>query len=130
MMQILAMRARRRSLLCLLGLGVIAACADRVTGIVPTAPELPVPRAPRALGLVEITISGIGGPGMRATATPLGGSAGSGANALPSGPSFSLAPVPNNTIQLEPRTVATLDFGGQRYLQAVFAVRNLSLIHI
>jgi DNA/RNA endonuclease G (NUC1) len=105
----------KRSLvpLALLASALLGACRD--DGL--TAPVAPVQPAPRVLGLVEITISGIGTPAMKATVSPLSGSAPSG------GASFALASAPQG-IQLGARTSSTLDAGGQRYVQAEFAVRN------
>ncbi len=99
----------------LLILAALAACADD-----PTGPRVkPAPEAPRALGLVEITFTRLGTGEMSATVTPAG---------LAGGASRSVAAVPGavpgGTIQLGLRTTSTVDAGGQRYLQAVFRVRN------
>ncbi len=96
-------------------LAALAACADD-----PTGPRVkPAPEAPRALGLVEITFTRLGTGEMSATVTPAG---------LAGGASRSVAAVPGavpgGTIQLGLRTTSTVDAGGQRYLQAVFRVRN------
>ncbi len=96
-------------------LAALAACADD-----PTGPRVkPAPEAPRALGLVEITFTRLGTGEMGATVTPAG---------LAGGASRSVAAVPGavpgGTIQLGLRTTSTVDAGGQRYLQAVFRVRN------
>ena len=99
----------------LLLLAALAACADD-----PTGPKVsPKPEAPRALGLVEITFSHLGTGEMSATVTPAGlaGGASRSVSAVPGA-------VPGGTVQLRLRTTSTVDAGGQRYLQAVFRVRN------
>jgi hypothetical protein len=79
--------------------------------------------------MVEITLSGVGTPGMTASVAPVDGR-------LPGGPNFSLAPVPGGdpegSIQLRRLSATTVDVGtrgvdGKRYLQAVFEVRNADL---
>jgi hypothetical protein len=93
----------------------LAACADD-----PTGPKVsPAPEAPRALGLVEITFSRLGTGEMSATVTPVGlaGGASRSVSAVPGA-------VPGGSIQLGLRTTSTVDAGGQRFLQAVFRVRN------
>ncbi|MBD0318794.1 MAG: DNA/RNA non-specific endonuclease, partial [Gemmatimonadetes bacterium] len=110
------MKARSAlSLTLLAASALLGACRD--DGI--TGPGVDTDPAPKVLGLVEITVTGIGTPGMRASVTPIsGGSAGRG------GAAYTLSAVPGNAIQIGARTASTLDAGGQRYLQAVFAVRN------
>ncbi|HEY0038925.1 MAG TPA: lamin tail domain-containing protein, partial [Longimicrobium sp.] len=97
---------------------LLGACRD--DGLV--APGVVTEPAPKVLGLVEITLTGIGTPGMKATVTPLRGGSASAAG----GPSYALSAVPGGGIQVGSRTASTLDSRGQRYLQAVFAVRNAS----
>lgn len=110
------MKARSAlSLTLLAASALLGACRD--DGI--TGPGVDTDPAPKVLGLVEITVTGIGTPGMRATVTPL-----SGASAGRGGAAYTLSPVPGNAIQIGARTASTVDAGGQRYLQAVFAVRN------
>jgi DNA/RNA endonuclease G (NUC1) len=110
------MKARSAlSLTLLAASALLGACRD--DGI--TGPGVDTDPAPKVLGLVEITVTGIGTPGMRATVTPL-----SGASAGRGGAAYALSPVPGNAIQIGARTASTVDAGGQRYLQAVFAVRN------
>jgi hypothetical protein len=99
----------------LLMLAALAACSDD-----PTGPKVaPTPEPPRALGLVEITFTRLGTGEMSATVTPAGlaGGASRSVSAVPGA-------VPGGTIQLGLRTTSTVDAGGQRYLQAVFRVRN------
>ncbi|HEX8359428.1 MAG TPA: hypothetical protein VF613_04950, partial [Longimicrobium sp.] len=99
----------------LLLLATLAACADD-----PTGPKVsPAPEAPRALGLVEITFSRLGTGEMSATVTPVGlaGGASRSVSAVPGA-------VPGGSVQLGLRTTSTVDVAGQRYLQAVFRVRN------
>ena len=103
------------SLTLLAASALLGACRD--DGI--TGPGVDTDPAPKVLGLVEITVTGIGTPGMRATVTPLSGASGG-----RGGAAYALSPVPGNAIQIGARTASTVDAGGQRYLQAVFAVRN------
>jgi hypothetical protein len=105
----------------LLLLFCVTACREQST-----APRgFPAPRS--GLGLVEVTISGIGGPAMSASAvsTPRFGG----------GPLYSLAGAANadasaaGTIQLDPLATASFTTGvrgsgGYRYLHATFRVRN------
>ncbi len=116
------MHSRLRSLISLAAVGVVlSACSDDPTettgpGTAPLAP-------PRTLGLVEITLTGVGTPQMSASVTPVGAG----------GPSYVLTPVPGGTpegsIQIRRTSATTVDVGtrgagGMRYLQAVFEVRN------
>ncbi|HEX8210842.1 MAG TPA: Ig-like domain-containing protein [Longimicrobium sp.] len=112
------MRFKHCCPLALLGAGLLGACTDDVTG---TGGANPAPEAPRALGLVEIRISGIGTAQMSAAVFPLERARGD------------LTPVPGGspagTVQVRHVSAATVDVGtrgagGQRYLQAVFQVRN------
>jgi hypothetical protein len=113
---------KTRILAPLLGLTILAACADDPTASRPLPPT--TPEAPRAVGMVEITLTGIGTPQMSAVATQVGGA---------DGARMALSPVPGGTpagsIQLRRVSATTVDAGvrgagGERYLQAVFEVRN------
>ena len=99
----------------LLLLAALAACADDPTG----SKVAPSPEAPRALGLVEITFSRLGTGEMSATVTPAGlaGGASRSVSAVPGA-------VPGGSVQLGLRSTSTVDAAGDRYLQAVFRVRN------
>jgi hypothetical protein len=118
------MSFRFRTLLSLVAAGaVLAACGDD-----PTLPargtDAPPAQPPRSLGLVEITLTGVGTPNMTASVTPVGGT---------DGPNLTLVPVsggtPAGSIQMRRASATTVDTGtrgvdGVRYLQAVFEVRN------
>jgi hypothetical protein len=119
----------RRALLPLVVLGA-AACTDDS----PLRPgddddgNRPVPGS-RALGMMEITISGIGTPTMSASALPVRPGA-----LLASGASFALTPVEQGGetgIQLEPYSSGSFTHGergkgGVRYVYATYRVRNAS----
>jgi hypothetical protein len=84
--------------------------------------------APRALGVVEITISGIGSGVMSASAVPI-----SPGPALDGGASYTLTPVEDGGgpggIHLEPLSTGSFTHGergngGVRYLYATYRVRN------
>ena len=116
---------KSRILAPLLGLVILGACADDPTAT--RTPPTPAPGAPRAVGMVEITLTGVGTPQMSATATAVGG---------PAGARYALSPVPGGSpagsIQLRRVSATTVDTGvrgagGERYLQAVFEVRNADL---
>jgi hypothetical protein len=101
------------------GAALLGACADDPTGLAP-AESAP---APRVLGLVEITFTGVGTPQMSASISPVGASAG--------GARFAVSPAVvgedgRTGLQIGGRSASTLEAGGQRYLQAVFQVRNAS----
>jgi hypothetical protein len=101
----------------------------------PTAPEPPsethTPAPARALGLVEISLTGVGGQAMRASVVP---TSRGGVSPDSGGARLDLVPLPpgdSGGIQLE--AVSTGSFtegargaGGQRYLWATFRVRNAS----
>ena len=113
------MQSKRFFPVALLGAALLGACADD-----PTGPRVapPTPEAPRALGFVEIRISGIGTPQMSASVSPLGGGALGDLTPIPGGS-------PAGSIQVSRLSATTVDVGtrgagGQRYLQAVFQVRN------
>jgi hypothetical protein len=117
-----------RRTLVVLGILLIGACDGD-----PTAPDPPsethTPPTTRALGLVEISLTGVGGQEMRASVVPVSRSVGSPDS---SGARLDLVPLPpgdSGGIQLE--SVSTGSFtegtrgaGGQRYLWATFRVRN------
>ena len=99
----------------------------------PTAPTTPPDPSPpvsseRVLGLVEVTIAGIGTEDMHASASAVGTSApGTTARRL----TLDLTPVPggDGTIQLAPSSTGSFTegergSGGERYLYATFNVRN------
>jgi hypothetical protein len=119
----------RRAVLPLFVLGA-AACADD-SPLQPGAGDGGNRPAPgrRALGVMEITISGIGTSTMSASALPVSPGA-----PLASGASFSLTPVEQSGkkgIQLEPYSIGSFTHGergngGVRYLYATFRVRNAS----
>lgn len=118
-MQAESIRAVRRALLPML---LLAACADDPTAVAPVVTP-PAP-APKVLGVVEITFSGLGTAKVRATATPVSVNTAGGA-------SRSLSVAPYGGLQLGEITASTVDIGargagGQRYLEAVFQVRNAS----
>jgi hypothetical protein len=119
----------RRTLLPLFVLGA-AACSDD-TPLQPDAGDggnRPAPGS-RALGVMEITISGIGTPSMSASALPVRPGA-----ELASGASFSLTPVEESGktgIQLAPLSTGSFTHGergkgGVRYIHATYRVRNAS----
>jgi hypothetical protein len=107
------------------GLFVLSACVDHPL----ETPSRPQPVGVQPLGLIEVTISGIGTPGMSASAAV---PARSGPAA--GGASFNLSPVPGDadgSIQLN--LLSTGSFtegargsGGVRYMYASFRVRNAS----
>jgi hypothetical protein len=117
----------RRALLPLIVLGATA-CSDD-TPLQPGDDGVGNSPAPgsRALGVMEITISGIGTSSTSATALPVRPGA-----PLASGASFALTPVEESGgtgIQLEPYssgafTHGTRGNGGVRYVYATFRVRN------
>lgn len=101
--------------LALVALGVgLSACADAPTAANPAV--TPSPKPPRALGLLEITFNDVGTSRMSATVRPVTTPRAGGASA-------DLVPVPGG-VQVGLRTSSTLDVGGERYIQAVFQVRN------
>ncbi len=118
------MRSRFRSLLSLVTAGaLLSACGDDLTNPSGGGGKAPPTGPPRTLGLVEITLTGVGTPQMTATVSPVGAN----------GPSLSLAPIPGGTpegsIQMRRVSATTVDVGtrgvdGVRYIQAVFDVRN------
>ena len=113
------MRLKRYLAPALLGAALLAACTDDPAGPSPIATS---PR-PRVLGLVEITFTGVGTPGMSARVSPVG--------ALSADARFAVSPGVvgeggRTGLQTGARTTSTVDAGGQRYLQAVFQVRNAS----
>jgi len=118
------MMAQRRFALALLISSLMLAACDED----PTAPGEPPGPARSPLGVVEITITGVGTPQMSARASsPMLPASG--------GPSLNLTPVPggsgDGTIQLEPVSTSTFTEGrrgidGVRYLHATFRVRNAS----
>jgi hypothetical protein len=102
-------------------LSALAACADHPAGP-PLQPE-PTPSAPLPLGVYEITLSGLDGTGPGAPnaskVVPIAG-----------GPSLAMNPVASG-LALEEVSIAsfsegTVEEGGQRYISAVFRVRNLT----
>jgi hypothetical protein len=108
----------------------LAACADEPTGALGPEPPRGEAPAPHALGVMEITISGIGTPQMSTNAlpaTPRGRLAASGAR-------HSLAPVEEGgrtELQLEPHSTGSFTHGergqgGVRYVHATYRVRNAS----
>lgn len=94
----------------------------------PTAPPTPPSPSDRVLGLVEVTISGIGTEDMHASASVVSVSApGTTAREL----ALDLTPIPggDGTIQLAPLSAGSFTEGergngGERYLYATFDVRN------
>lgn len=121
------MHFRFRSWVSLVVFGAaLSACSDDLTE--PNGPGTDPPLGPpRSLGLVEITLTGVGTPQMTASISPVGDGA---------GPNFALTPVaggtPEGSIQLRRMSATTVDVGtrgagGTRYLQAVFEVRNADL---
>jgi len=118
------MRSRFRSLLSLAAAGaLLSACGDDLTNPSGGGGKAPPTGPARTIGLVEITLTGVGTPQMTATVTPVGAN----------GPSFSLTPIdggtPEGSIQMRRASATTVDVGtrgvdGVRYIQAVFDVRN------
>lgn len=115
------MQLKRYLTPALLGAALLGACADD-----PTSAPAVTPEPAHALGLVEIRVTGIGTSRMSATVSPVGASASGGAR-------MDLTPVPGGSpagsIQMERISATTVDVGtrgagGQRYIQAVFQVRN------
>ena len=133
---------RRRPLwLVLLVLGtlpvVTGACSDApiATGTPPVEP--PVHRGGRVLGLVEVTLTGVGTPDVRASAVPVrpgilpDSDRGGAPSTTAAGVHLEMRPVSSGdgTIQLEPISAGSFTdgvrgSGGQRYLYATFKVRN------
>jgi alpha-tubulin suppressor-like RCC1 family protein len=117
----------RKALALALTAVVLGGCADKE----PTAPGLGNSRPPTRtpLGIMEITISGIGSSAMGASALPVRPGA-----PLASGASFALTPVEQggkSGIQLEPLSSGSFTFGergngGVRYVYATYRVRNAS----
>jgi hypothetical protein len=113
------MQPRRYLSLAFLSAALLSACADDPTAVAPA--EAPTP--PRVLGLVELTVTGIGTPQMSASVAPPG------AAPVAGGPRLSLSGMPSGTIQFDRLSANVVDVGvrgagGQRYIQAVFQVRN------
>lgn len=122
------MHLRFRSLLSFVVVGIaVSACRkDDLTN--PPGADPQPPRTSQSLGLVQITLMGVGTPQMTASVTPVNGSAGAA--------SFALTPIPGGTpegsIELRRVSATTVDVGtrgvdGVRYLQALFEVRNADL---
>jgi hypothetical protein len=108
----------RNHILPLALLALLSACADDPMATRPAAPE-PAP-APKLVGMVEITLRGVGTPNLSATIAPA------------AGPRLALSSVPGGTIQLRRLSASAVDVGtrgagGERYVQAVFEVRNADL---
>jgi hypothetical protein len=113
-------------------LATASGCRDHPVEPVEVLPPPPPPTA-QQLGLVEITLSGIGSPEMSASARMLtpGDVVGSGPEGEPEA-SFDLAPLPSGSsggIQILSMsngsfTEGTRPQGGQRYMYATFRVRN------
>ncbi len=108
----------RNHILPLAVLALLGACADDPTAARPGTPE-PAP-APKLVGMVEITLRGVGTPNLSATIAPA------------AGPRLALSSVPGGTIQLRRLSASAVDVGtrgagGERYVQAVFEVRNADL---
>ncbi|HEU4881939.1 MAG TPA: hypothetical protein VFT45_06835 [Longimicrobium sp.] len=100
-------------------LSALAACVDQPAGP-PLQPE-PKPH-PVPLGVYEVTLSGLDGAGGALHATRI--------VPVPTGPSMAMNPVANGLALEE---VSTSSFaegpreeGGQRYISAIFRVRNLT----
>jgi alpha-tubulin suppressor-like RCC1 family protein len=99
--------------LALFGAALLGACTDTPTAAPTPGPGVGEP-TPKSLGLVEIRLSGVGTSRMTASVLPV---------------RANLSPVPAGTIQLDRLSATTVDVGtrgngGQRYIQAVFRVRN------
>jgi hypothetical protein len=101
------MKLRAAALAALAAAALLAACGDDPARPVPPGPD-PLPAAG---GVMTIVLTGVGTPAVRATLLPVAGG------------------TPAGTLQLERASAVTLDVGtrgagGQRYVQAVFRVRN------